>query len=96
MDEEAYNVECLTHGKQPATFVCQHILETLNDGIPRGFWWSTEDPENPRPDAWCNECEIKVNEAGEWNDETEGFAGVKLICGVCYDKVRALNLGKTT
>ena len=81
---------------QPATFVCQHILETLKDGVPRGFWWSTENPDNPRPDAWCNECEIMVNTAGEWNDETEAFAGVKLICGVCYDEARTMNLGKTS
>ncbi len=94
MKDEKYDVECMQHGKQQATFVCQHIVETLKDGIPRGFWWSTENPENPRPDAWCNECEIMVNDAGEWNDETESFAGIKLICGLCYDDARAMNLAK--
>ncbi|MCG9748134.1 hypothetical protein [Shewanella sp. Isolate8] len=92
MDEEKY-VECGTHGKQQATFVCQHIIQTLHDGKARGFWWAN-DPENPRPDAWCSECEVKVQETnGEWNDESEAFAGVKLLCGACYDRVKEINLG---
>lgn len=94
MSEESQYVECDKHGKQQATFVCQHVAQSLRDGRPRGFWWSTESPENPRPDAWCSECEVRVNAAGEWNDETEAFAGVTLICGACYDRAKALNLGK--
>ena len=82
MDEEKY-VECETHGKQQATFVCLHIIQTLHDGKVRGFWWAG-DSDNSRPDAWCSECDAKVQEAnGEWNDESETFAEVKLLCGAC-------------
>lgn len=85
-------VECCLHGEQQETFVCQHIVQTLNDEIPRGFWWA-DNPENPRPDAWCSECEAMVQRTGgEWNDESEAFAQVKLLCGVCYDQAKQVNL----
>ena len=95
MDEKEKFVECASHGTQQATFVCQHIIETLRDGNPRGFWWA-DDPENLRPDAWCSECEAKVQAAnGEWNDENEAFTGVKLLCGACYDRAKEINLGSS-
>ena len=34
------SVTCGTHGKQPQTFVCRHIIESLKSGEPKGFWWS--------------------------------------------------------
>ena len=77
---------------QQATYVCQHILQTLRDGIPRGFWSSSESPENPRPDSWCSECEEVANAAGGWDDESEAFAGVSLLCGSCYDRAKRMNV----
>ena len=94
MDDESKYIECSEHGKQQATYVCQHIVQSLLDRKPRGFWWSSECSENPRPDAWCSECEDLVNRVGEWNDESEGFAGVKLLCAACYDQAKEMNLGK--
>ncbi|MGP9827742.1 hypothetical protein ACT048_25045 [Ectopseudomonas khazarica] len=91
MDDNTKYITCSTHGRQQATYVCQHIVETLKDRKPRGFWSSEENPGNPRPDSWCNKCEEMVNAAGEWNDETEAEAGVSLICGACYDNAKALN-----
>ena len=93
MNEELNHVECSVHGKQQTTYVCQHLVQSLRDDIPRGFWWATESPDNPRPDAWCSECEEHVNDAGEWNDEAEDYAGIKILCGSCYDNVKELNLG---
>jgi hypothetical protein len=87
-------IHCDEHGEQQATYVCQHIIQTLSDGKPRGFW-ASGNPENPRPDAWCAECEAKVQEAGgEWSDESEAFAGVSLLCGACYDRAIAINKGQ--
>ncbi len=95
MSEEERFVECDEHGKQQATYVCQHTVQTLIDKKPRGFWWSN-DADNPRPDAWCSECEVKIQETdGEWNDESEAFASIKLLCGACYDKAKEINLGSS-
>lgn len=92
MSTDEHYVECHLHGKQQATYVCQHIVQSLQDQQPRGFWSSEESPENPRPDSWCSDCEDMVNKIGEWNDESEAFAGVKLICGACYDRARLMNM----
>lgn len=74
-------VECCDHGEQHATYVCQHIIQALIDGKHRGFWTS-DDPENPGPDAWCGTREEKIQETnGEWDDESEAFAGISLLCG---------------
>lgn len=91
MDEETAYIECREHGKQQAAYVCRHIVQSLGDGKPRGFWSSEASPDNPRPDSWCSECEEMVNRVGEWNDESEAFAGVKLLCGACYDRAKLMN-----
>lgn len=58
---------------------------------PAGFWTSN-DPTNPRPHAWCTACETKVQSTGgDWTDESEAFAGISLLCGTCYDEVRRFN-----
>ena len=91
MAEDEKFVECDTHGKQQITFVCQHIVQTLNDGKPRGFLCAY-DPENMRPDAWCSECDAKLLASGdEWNEENEAFASIKILCGECYDSAKILN-----
>lgn len=92
MDYKPQDVECSEHGEQQAAFVCRHIEQSLKDGIPRGFWCSGESPENPRPDAWCTECEELVNRIGEWNDESEAFANIRLLCGACYDRAKEINV----
>lgn len=92
MSDEEHYVECFKHGKQQATYVCQHIVQSLRDGQPKGFWSSGESPDNPRPDSWCSACEEVVNRVGEWNDESESFAGVSLLCGACYDLAKEMNL----
>jgi len=47
----------------------------------------------PRGDAWCSACEeVRVREGGstgDWNERSEAFAGIKLLCGACYDRLRA-------
>jgi len=82
-------VECDLHGKQQITFVCQHLVESLQSARKVGFFLSRE----PRGDAWCSACEeIRIREGGEsghWNDRSMAFANIQILCGSCYDKVRA-------
>jgi hypothetical protein len=86
-------VHCERHGRQQATFVCCHIVRGLREGVSYGFYWA-DDPDNPRPDAWCTACnELVASTGGEWTDESEAFAQVTLLCGACYDRARAMNLG---
>ena len=91
MREEGHKVHCRVHGEQPETFVCQHIVMSLNATQQVGFWWA-DDPGNPHPDAWCTTCnEVLKEENGEWNDRSESFADIKLLCGQCYERARQLN-----
>ena len=84
-------IECDEHGTQPETFVCQHVVQTLRDRIPRGFFWAV-DSDADRPDAWCADCNRHVAAAGgEWTPAALEHAQVKLLCGKCYDAAKALN-----
>jgi hypothetical protein len=91
IDEKA---NCSTHGEQQRTYVCQHIYEGLVSRERVGFFWAIEEPENPRPDAWCQACEIRVRKAnGEWVDEALDKLQPKILCGLCYDLARTFHSG---
>ncbi len=83
-------VECAEHGMQQETFVCQHLVSALRTRERIGFFFNG----SPRGDAWCSECElVRIREgshSGHWNERSEAFAGIKLLCGGCYDEVRSL------
>ena len=86
MSDSDKKVECGIHGTATATFVCQHLAK----GGKHGFYWSY-DPDNPDdlyPDAWCDECNKVLDEEGEWNDKSEEFASIKLLCSHCYEEIR--------
>jgi hypothetical protein len=85
-------VTCCEHGEQRAAFVCQHIVQSLRDGIPRGFFWPPDCEDEP--DAWCRACDDAVaRTGGQWTDESEAFAHVTLLCRGCYDRAKRMNLG---
>ncbi len=82
-------IECDIHGATNATFVCKHLIGGEKLGFNLGY-----DPENIDdlyPDAWCNECERVLEEEGEWNEKSEEFAGIKILCSHCYEHTREKN-----
>ena len=82
-------VHCDRHGDRRKAYVCDHLLH----GEKRGFFNSTDDPTNPHPDAWCSTCEgIKAAHGGEWNEKSEALITVRLVCGECYEEIRARNI----
>ena len=42
-------IQCSVHGTQDKTFVCQHIADGLIARRRVGFFWTTDDPDNPDP-----------------------------------------------
>jgi hypothetical protein len=85
------DIQCERHGLQEETFVCQHIVTSLQDREPRGFHWPGESNQR-RPDAWCSECNERLRQAGwEWTSEAERQANIQLLCGGCYDDAKGLN-----
>ena len=84
-------VKCDRHGVQEETFVCQHVVQTLRDRHPRGFFWA-QPAEKKRPDAWCSACNLRVGASGgDWTGEALKEASVKLLCATCYDEAAAIN-----
>jgi hypothetical protein len=87
-------VRCATHGEQQKTRVCQHIVTGLKSKARVGFFWTTEDPENARPDAWCAECEDRVRLTdGDWIGEAEEHLKPQVLCGACYDLAKTFHMG---
>lgn len=89
------NIECCRHGEQEATYVCQHLARSLETLEQIGFFHSG--PVEKRSDAWCSQCEaVRLREGGEsgdWNERSEAFAGITLLCGACYDEVKNTQRG---
>ena len=79
------SVTCGTHGEQPQTFVCTHIVEALKEGEPCGFWWSRG--EDGVWDAVCTDCNNQTQEAFT----ALGKENIKLICLGCFEDAAALN-----
>jgi hypothetical protein len=79
-------VECGEHGMSHATFVCQHLAH----GSGLGFFYDSGS-DDPRPDAWCAECDTVMMADGEWNEENEKIAGITLLCASCYDAAKRRN-----
>ena len=80
----AERIKCGTHGEQDKTFVCQHIIETLKDGEPRGFHWNQSDGAF---EAICEACN---------NLTPEEFAAtaqenINTLCFGCFADAAAIN-----
>ena len=84
-------VECDVHGTSHATFVCRHLAR--EEGLE---FFCDEGSEDPRPDAWCGECDERMMADDGWNEENEEFAGITLLCANCYDLVRERNNDSAT
>jgi hypothetical protein len=79
-------VKCGTHGNAGPAIVCCHIrLET--DAV--GFNEEPVTPEEPEPMAWCDHCETMRAEIGEWTDQVDKFADMRVVCEICYMRLRA-------
>lgn len=87
--EAVHRVSCEEHGTRPEAFVCQHLAS----GSGLGFHWGyrPEDPDATCPDAWCSECQAHVRAAGGWNEQTQALADIRLVCDLCYERIRERN-----
>ena len=84
------DIACDTHGNQRTAFVCHHILQSIQDRQPRGFIWGRD--EEGCVNAYCDECEGYLeSHGGEWNEITEAFADIKLVCEGCAIEAAQLN-----
>lgn len=70
-------INCGTHGQQPETFICKHILRSLKTGTEVGFYWSVEDGAY---DAVCEKCNDLSDE--QWQKRAPEL--IQVICLGCF------------
>ena len=89
--EQQRRVHCHEHGERFPTFVCRHLVQ----GAGLGFYEPNRPPawdgESRERCAWCGACERVRQDQGGWDDESEAFAGVTMICDACFEAARARN-----
>ena len=80
-------VQCDRHGPRPSAYVCDHLFRESR----QGFVASTEQPDNPFPDAWCLACDEVRLAHGGWNEASEKHLTVRVVCSDCYEMIRDRN-----
>lgn len=92
MDEDANDdpviMTCEEHGSATMVFVCSHLLEE-----PIQRWHSgCPSPENPWPDAWCDQCNAAFLKEGEWNAKNSDMTDIRPLCHHCYELARGASV----
>jgi len=82
------HVQCDGHGTRRAAYVCQHLTKRSYNGFHEPFFDEGEEVEHQ---AWCDQCEEIRAQEGEWNDRSEAFAKIRLICDQCFLEIKAAN-----
>jgi hypothetical protein len=78
-------INCVRHGEQRRAFVCVHLVETAEDGKPRGFVWK-RDAEGEY-EAFCTPCSQISAERWAKIYEQQGTA----ICLQCFAGIGRMN-----
>ena len=79
---------CEIHGECNETFVCTHLT---GGAAGLGFNRNEPYPDNPFPDAWCDDCELIRETHGGWNEQSEKLTSLRLLCSGCYERARIRN-----
>jgi hypothetical protein len=96
MSENHKKVECCNHGLRNEAYVCQHLVTSEFNGFWESFDSdSTKEYVDGELNAWCNECDKVLVEQGEWNDISEAFAKIELVCDACFFEMKELNGGSS-
>lgn len=82
----AQTIDCCTHGLSEACLICEHLLGATGAGFH-----VADDLKRLRPDAWCDECEKLLQETGDWDLLGDRHPKLSILCGGCYDQIRARN-----
>jgi len=82
---------CEDHGAARAAFVCQHLNKDTYTGFHEAF--ESNPLIEPEDDyqAWCDKCERERLKEGEWNERSEKFAKIRLICDQCFFEIKRNN-----
>ena len=78
-------MNCAEHGDRAWAAGCAHLLDTLRDGVPRGFWWVIDDEGGYQ--ALCSSCEEM--DSTEWERVREDLHAI--LCVECFRRAASIN-----
>lgn len=86
-------VECDSHGKMRAAYICQHLNNRNQTGFEEAFesFKGMELEEGDDFQAWCDECEVQRLKTNGWTDESMAYANIKVVCEGCYFVIKEFN-----
>jgi hypothetical protein len=83
-------VNCATHGEQGLAIVCVHSIQSMNDGIRRGLFWSVDGDGDVN--AYCDICaEYLASNGDEWPEKYMEFVQGKVLCLQCFERLKQIN-----
>jgi hypothetical protein len=77
-------VHCDEHGEMAGCILCRHLCE----GKRLGYWAIKPDATGPAQ-AWCDQCDVVLDEDRGWTDRGDALADWQLYCEKCYAKTLA-------
>jgi hypothetical protein len=83
-------VNCTKHGEEELAIACIHVCREIDSGVNVGFFWHAEST-NPRPDAWCRECEKwSLAHPDDPIEEWMRVADFQFLCVRCWDDAKTV------
>jgi hypothetical protein len=82
--ERPATILCGTHGKRAAAVTCGHLLDDTDRVL--GFMENSSDPTGLQ--AWCDGCEHVYQQEGELTPAFKQFHDLKVVCDLCYARLR--------
>lgn len=88
-------VECDVDGKQSPAFICHHLdLDSRDLGFHEPDDGKEPETDLQRYNGWCEKCDnFLIKNGGQWDDQTEAYAQIYLICSACYQRIKQNNIG---
>ncbi|MGA6116986.1 hypothetical protein [Sphingobacterium anhuiense] len=92
-DMNQKTVACSLHGTQKIGLLCTHLAHSLLDQSSVGFH-EYNDGDLGRPDAWCHECDAKLQKVTGDSEQEQWFLACdyKILCASCWDEAKELNI----
>ena len=79
-------VHCAEHGDSSFCLICQHL-----EGQSGLFYYACRALPDYPAQAWCEACDVVLQQERGWSDLADATADWKVICQGCYEQALARN-----
>ncbi len=83
-DPDPPTIHCQRHGVSASCIICRH----LRAGSGLGYWAIEPEPGEPAQ-AWCEQCDVVLQQDRGWTDRGDAFADWQVYCSKCYAETLA-------